>query len=311
MGVAAVLTPTVDPTARGALLTFLAPAPDGCGMSCSYCFIEQRREKLDEVILQPADFARFIEEAAASRPVAAVTVQGYEPLADEAMPWTEAILAAGQRIGAETGLVTNGLGLEKYASTLGRLGCTGVTVSIDADTEARHDRLRWRPGAWAAAFNGLAAALREIPQGRVLVHSVLFPGHAARLAGLPAVLARRGVRLWTVSPFIRFQQDGQAAAHGSQAQLADDLAVLSKAARSAGITFMTDDEFGVLDRPATTGAISDDTPVRTFTVPGNLLRMTPDGACAFGQDVLTMATPDDMRWTPGEDVKAYLDSQFQ
>jgi hypothetical protein len=66
---AAVLQPEPDLEldASGRLLTFVAPAPDGCNLKCAFCLVRQRRE-ITETCLRPSDLTRFIREAAELRP---------------------------------------------------------------------------------------------------------------------------------------------------------------------------------------------------------------------------------------------------
>jgi pyruvate-formate lyase-activating enzyme len=315
MAVAAVLTPSIDPTRKGALLTFIVPSFGGCGMSCAHCFITQRDEQVEKSVLNPSDYAAFIRSAASTRTIAAVTVQGHEPLDPASLPWTEAILATGRDVGAETGLVTNGLYLADSIEILKRFGCGGVTVSIDADSAAQHDRLRGRPGAWQNAMNGLALAMKELPDAVIVVNSVLFTGRAERLAALPGTLAKIGVRRWSVSSLLRFRRHGIATVHGAPAQIHRDMAYLSAAAAAAGIEFYAEDEFSLLQASYADKSLGNDMlpniTVRTLSRPEGLLRLTPDGKCAFGLGVLRVDHQQSLVWNPESDVPTFLDGRLQ
>jgi len=314
MAVIAVLTASIDPTVKGAILTFIAPAIDGCGMSCPDCFISQRSEQTQPAQLSPADFAKFIRDTASVRQVAAVTLQGFEPLAPSALPWTEAVLAAGHEIGAETGLVTNGLFLTESVSLLRNLNCGGVTISIDADNEIEHDRLRRRPGAWRKAMKGIEHSRAHLSRSVLVVHSVLMPGRKDRLSGLPRILAAAGVRKWAVSPLIHFRPDGTASTHGRAFEIRNRLAELSKIAAENDIDFYADDEFSLLSEvfaEADPGAeILPSLIVRTLSRPDGLLRLTPDGKCAFGLQILRAIDDRISVWGPDMDVGTFLNGRL-
>ena len=131
-------------TQPGAIVTLITPAPHGCNLSCPFCFIRQRGEDQAESLLKPKDYVHFVEQAAAGGPVAAVCIQGYEPLLPEAMAYTRAILATGRRLGIPTSLVTNGVELANAVDELAALRLSKIAVSIDA----RRSRLP-RPPAQA------------------------------------------------------------------------------------------------------------------------------------------------------------------
>jgi len=306
MAAVAVLTATLDPTANGAILTFITPVDGGCGMKCGYCFISQRGEVTSKQALLPTDYVEFIRGVSKVQKIAAIALQGYEPLAPTSLPWTEAILSAGRDIGAETGLVTNGLHLSENIEMLDRLDCGGVTVSIDADTAYEHDRLRRRQGAWEIATNGLSVAARDLRQTKVIAHSVLFAGHAERLSKLPITLAAAGVKQWAVSPLIRFRKDGAAVLHGEAEQLRRDLNCLAKAASDAAVELLADDEFHLLKDGIAADRLLPGVAHRTLSRPDGLLRLMPDGRCSFGLDVLKTTTCEARPWAPGEDVQAFL-----
>ncbi len=317
MAAAAVLTASIDPTVNGVLMTFIVPSFGGCGLKCPMCFIAQRQECVEGSILSPTDYATFIHGAASAHTIAAVTIQGHECLSPLSLPWTEAILSAGLDVGAETGLVTNGLFLAKSIETLKRLGCGGVTVSIDADNPAQHDKLRGRLGAWQIAMEGLALASAELPDAIVLANSVLFSGHTDRLSALPQILADIGIRRWSVSPLLNFRRDGVAVVHGKPSEIQRDIGYLSERAMAAGIEFCAEDEFRLLLGIFDDESLIDDegflpeVTVRTLSRPDGLLRLTPDGKCAFGLDVLRSDHQLELIWAPNTDVPEFLNERLQ
>ena len=44
------------------ILTFIVPAPSGCNLSCSYCYIGRRNEPAMRLDLQPQAYAAFIDQ---------------------------------------------------------------------------------------------------------------------------------------------------------------------------------------------------------------------------------------------------------
>ncbi len=297
MPVGAALTQTLDPTATGSILSFVTPAADGCGMACAYCFIDRRGEETSATLLQPDDYARFIIDAARVQPVAAVTIQGREPLAPSARPWTEAILAAGNAVGAETGLVTNGFWLQECVGLIEAWGCGGVNVSIDSAVPEEHDRMRRAPGAWQRAVTGL----RRLSAGRgvtkIAASSLIFPGAARRLSGLARHLEEARVRHWTLSPLLRFGRDGLPRPVAGPAIWSEAIGLLSEEAARHGVTVIADDEFGTQETKFGSAIL-----LRTLSRPGGIMRMAPDGRCTFGADILKDVRGDCVRWLPGQSV---------
>src|SRR5215468_4005161 len=115
--------------AEGQVLTFVVPAPNGCNLRCSFCFIRQRQE-ITEVLLRPEDIMRFVREAAERAPIFALAIQGYEPLLPESLPYTRAILAAGQFLGRPTTMVTNGTKLVDAVDLLATLSLNKIAISL-------------------------------------------------------------------------------------------------------------------------------------------------------------------------------------
>jgi sulfatase maturation enzyme AslB (radical SAM superfamily) len=301
MAVGAALTQSLDPTQNGSILTFVTPASSGCGLRCGFCFIDRRGEETRSGELGPSDYVRFIREAAQAQPIAAVTIQGREPLAPSSLPWTEAILEAGAEIGAETGIVTNGWWLAQSATLVERWGCSSVNVSIDSGTAEEHDRLRRTKDAWRRAFDGLRA-LRAAPSGtKIVVNSLMFHGSAARLADLPRHLEEVGVRLWALSPLLRFDRQGMPQAAVSAAEWSEALESLSDQAAQHGVTVIADDEFRTMGGTPTPEVL-----MRSLSRPSGIMRMGPDGRCTFGGAILRSVDGSGVRWRPGESVPNVL-----
>ncbi|MGI9503923.1 MAG: radical SAM protein, partial [Geminicoccaceae bacterium] len=114
----------------GTIVTFIIPASNGCDLDCPFCFIRQRGEVSLDIELAPADHARFIREVMATETIAAVCVQGYEPLLPDSFPYTRAILSTGQWLNIPTSLVTNGTHLAQWVDELAVLAPGRVSVSL-------------------------------------------------------------------------------------------------------------------------------------------------------------------------------------
>lgn len=305
MAAAVILTPTVDPSAIGSILTFVTPAAQGCGMACGYCFIDRRGEETRIETLQPHDYARFIHEAAKLQRVAAVTIQGREPLAPSSRPWTEAILEAGAAVGAETGIVTNGFWLEDCVPLLAEQKCSGVAVSIDADSPEEHDHLRQTPGAWQRAMDGLRALTDCGAVARVTVSSVFFNKNSVRkLMNLPQHLANAGVTCWSISPMFRFDGQRRPTVAISNAEWSEALSMLSAHAARFGISVIAENEFSTFE-----GVQAPSVTLRTMSRPQGIMRMGPDGRCSFGKDILAAVAPNENEpfWRPENDVSDIVD----
>src|SRR5262249_19767587 len=148
---------------------------NGCNLKCSFCFVRQRQE-VAEVLLRPEDIVRFIREAAERAPIFALAIQGYEPLLPESLPYTRAILAAGQFLGRPATMVTNGTKLADAVDLLATLSVNKIAISLDAASADIHDRIRGVAGAWAASVDGIKRAIEVLaPRTRLVVTSVLLP----------------------------------------------------------------------------------------------------------------------------------------
>ncbi len=183
----------------GLALTFVVPA-SSCNLRCSFCAITQRQEAV-ESRLTIADYVYFLRDIAHREPLSISSVQGYEPLLEEAWPYTSAILKTAREIGIVSSVVTNGTLLTERANALADLDPTGVAVSIDSAVAAQHDRARGVAGAFARTIEGVRT-LAKIDgfDHRITVNSVLFPHRRDRLEGMPRLLERLGISHWSISP---------------------------------------------------------------------------------------------------------------
>jgi MoaA/NifB/PqqE/SkfB family radical SAM enzyme len=273
---------------EGKFLTFVLPAPGGCNLACAFCLIRQRREIAAQV-LQPEDYVRFIREVAAGSPIYAIAIQGYEPLLPATLPYTQAVLAAGRMLNLPTGLVTNGTHLRGAISLLKSTAPDTLAISLDAAEPEVHDSLRGTAGAWAAAVDGIVCAVAEAsPRTELAVNSVLIPSRRELLDGMPALLAKLGIRRWIVTPLQKVGTDRPGGPVGNRQRLYRDLLLLQDAADREGIPLEVDDELGCLGfelacewRPALRRLH-----VRTIPPGVELVRLTPSGEWSTGHDIL-------------------------
>jgi MoaA/NifB/PqqE/SkfB family radical SAM enzyme len=287
--------------AQGQFLTFVVPAIAGCNLKCSFCFVRQRRE-IAETSLRPEDLARFIREAAEHEPIFALAIQGYEPLLTESLPYTQAILATGRFLGVPTSLVTNGVNLVNALDLLTALSPDKIAISLDAASAHTHDRIRGVGGAWAASIEGIRRAREMLPsRTRLVVSSVLQPSRRDYLEAMPALLREIGVDRWIINPLLRVGGDEAGGPVADPADLFRDVLVLQKLADRAGVRLTVDDEFNRLEHDATCA----DTPslraidVRILPPEVKIFRLTPNGQCSAGDDILRQSTSETPCWHPG------------
>ena len=140
--------------------------------------------------MTPENNVAFIEQAAEREEIGAICLQGYEPLLPESFAYTRAILAAGQRLGIPTSLVTNGTYLDRWVDELAELRPHKITVSLDAADPATHDKSRGKVGAFEDAMRGLClAAANPVLQPVLVLASILMPQKHQRLMDMPKLAA--------------------------------------------------------------------------------------------------------------------------
>jgi MoaA/NifB/PqqE/SkfB family radical SAM enzyme len=293
--------PDFDPDAEGIFLTFVVPALSGCNLDCSFCFVRQRKE-ITETRLKPEDYARFIREVADRERIFALALQGYEPLLPDALPYTQAILAAGRFLGVPTSLVTNGVRLGDAIDLLKTLTPSKIAVSLDAASPEVHDGIRGVMGAWEASVAGLRRAIDVLaPHTRLVVASVLLPQRRHYLDAMPERLREIGVDRWIINPVLRVGRDESGGLVADRARLFRDLSILQEAADRAGVRLTVDDEFGHLDCDSASPFQLSSRGVHVRTLPPRvtLFRLTPGGQCSRGIDVLRQVTSGTPCWEPG------------
>jgi MoaA/NifB/PqqE/SkfB family radical SAM enzyme len=285
------------------ILTFVVPAPDGCNLKCPYCFIDRRKEDATSLDLKPKDYASFIAEVAAREDIGAICIQGYEPLLPESFVYTREILAAGQRLGVPTSLVTNGTYLSDRIEELAALAPHKITVSIDAADGATHDKSRGKIGAFVMALSGLKkAAAHPVLQPVLVLASILMPQKHERLMGMPALAAELGIEHWVVTILQSVGKDEIGGAVGDRRRIFQDLLLLKREAAKHDIAFVVDDEFGTLSEADLGRSVVDISAlrIRRLARPAGTFRLLPTGQCSMGVEILREIREDAPRWMPGE-----------
>ncbi|MGI9434834.1 MAG: radical SAM protein [Geminicoccaceae bacterium] len=285
------------------VLTFIVPAPDGCNLSCPYCYINRRNEAARRLDLTPENYAAFIEQVAEREEIGAICLQGYEPLLPESFAYTRAILAAGRRLGIPTSLVTNGTYLERWVDELAALEPQKIAVSLDSADPAIHDKSRGKIGAYEDTIRGLrSAAANPTLQPILVLASILMPQKHERLLGMPALCIDLDVNHWVVTILQQVGKDEIGGPVGDHRQTFQDLLILKREAEMRKIHFVVDDEFGSLSSEDVDRDVVDINAlrIRRFVRPSGTFRLLPTGQCSMGLEILREVRPDTPRWVPGE-----------
>jgi MoaA/NifB/PqqE/SkfB family radical SAM enzyme len=290
----------------------IVPAPNGCNLSCPFCYIKQRREQAELTSLLPVDYARFIDGVESSKNVDAICIQGYEPLLPDSFAYTKEILAAGQRLGIPTSLVTNGTHLRRHVPALSKLRPARIAVSLDSAEAAVHDKASGKVGAFADALFGLQFAVSVPVLKKALVAtSVLMPKKRDRLMGMPALLAALGLDGWVVNALVKVGKGAELGGPaGERNAILDDLLVLKAEADRHGIDMVVDDEFGRLsdDDRARELMEVEALRIKRLVQPEGVYRLVPTGHCSKGADILKPIHEKTPVWDPKTDAGAFLAS---
>jgi MoaA/NifB/PqqE/SkfB family radical SAM enzyme len=290
----------------------VVPAPNGCDLACPFCYIKQRREEAMSTVMSAKDYVAFVEKVAAVEALAAICIQGYEPLLPDSFAYTREILAAGQRLGIPTSLVTNGTHLRQHVPALSKLRPARIAVSLDSAEAAVHDRARGKVGALDDALAGLRYAVSvPVLKKALVVTSVLMPKKRERLMGMPALLAELGIGRWVVNALVKVGRGGKLGGPaGERGAILDDLLALRVEAGRHGIDMVVDDEFGRLSDDDRARALMDIQALRIKRLvrPEGVYRLTPSGHCSKGADILKPIHDGTPVWRPTMDVGEFLAS---
>ena len=292
--------------------TFVVPAPRGCNLNCPFCFVRMRREaRPGEQALGVRDYTEFLTELSLRRRVGIVGLQGYEPLLPESWPYSEALLSRANELGIETALVTNGTYLADRVSDLVRLGVRGITVSVDSADPEIHDRSRGTSGAFVDTLRGLEAACGSDLKDRILVSSVLQRGKPQYLVTMPQFLNHLGLRQWIVSPLCKVRRIGDGGFVDNPESIVFQLARLNDMARKHGVQLVVDDEFDGL--PASSGWEKGDAVLRRKLLKlEGMVRLSPNGSCSTGLEILRRADAGVPVWNPAaEPASTFVERTFK
>ncbi|MFZ1107285.1 MAG: radical SAM protein [Rhodomicrobium sp.] len=282
------------PTNSGKLLTFIVPAPRGCNLKCPFCFLKRQGQHISQTNISPPDLETFIEEAHQEVQVFAVSVQGIEPLLPDSLDYTKSILSISRELSLPANIVTNGTLLRDAMPFLANFAINTLGVSLDSATPDEHDRLRGVKGAWAASVEGIKSARRSLKSTALAVLSVLLPSKVELIKDMPALVRELGVDYWIVQPLIPF---GKVVRRNA---LFRDLTLLTEVAGDAGIRLLVSGEqaYG-LDNclyEKSKGKL----PLLSLPQDVQVVRLSPDGQCLLGSDILAVPSPAYPRWRPGE-----------
>jgi len=303
------LPKNVDLAPNEFAVTVVVPAPRGCNLNCSFCFIRARREAdASHIVLRGGDYVQFIEEMAARKNVVLISLQGYEPLLPESWPISKAILEKARELGVPTALVTNGTHLAERLDELAALGIGGITVSLDSDQADWHDLTRRTDGAFAQTIIGIERAMNTVLRDKLIVASVLQRGKAHFLTGMPRLLAELGLRFWVVTPVHKVGFNMGHATVEPPVDVVRAFASLNREALRHGISMLVDDEFEALIQNAGKAIDLAQLRLRNLSRLDHVVRLSPDGSCGIGRDILKRSDACGLVWNPnGEAASAFAE----
>lgn len=302
MGVIVALPKQVALAPEEVAVTLVVPAPQGCNLNCAFCFIRARREAdVSKIVLRESDYVAFVEEMAARRNVKLVSLQGYEPLLPESWPISKVILAKAAELGIRTAIVTNGTHLVERVEDLIALGVGGLTVSLDADQAAWHDLTRRTVGAFARTMAGIRRVADSQLRDQLIIASVLQRGKAHYIAGMPKLLSDLGLRTWVVTAMYKVGIDTDRATVEPPADVVRELIALHRESLRQGISMLVDDEFEALIRNAGEAIDLAQLRLRRFSRLNQVVRLSPDGSCAIGKNILRPSNQADFLWNPSKE----------
>lgn len=128
---------------------------DVCNAYCGHCSFYGEVDDKTRQVLTLEECRKLIRDAQ-ELGVSIINLVGGEPLE---RPELLDILRAVDKEQSATSLFTNGWRLAELARPLRQSGLDGVSVSLDSDGAAAHDRNRQVPGLFDRALRGLDAAL--------------------------------------------------------------------------------------------------------------------------------------------------------
>src|SRR3990167_349912 len=276
--------------------TFVLPAPNGCNLACPYCIIAQRKEA-EQSWLTFEDYFRFLADVLTHLKVGRVSIQGFEPLLPEVWPTTLRLLKLSSVFFAQTGLVTNGTYLAENAADIAGL-CDQVVVSLDSAQAHIHDKLRRVQGSFASARKGIEAALEANSGKGVIVNSVLLPGKADYLAGMPQLLQELGVVEWVISPMLSVEKKFY---RPELRFVKETILRYSDEAQAYGVQVLLSDELRTTEEMEIFNTLT----IRSLGEDDGIFRLSPDGSCSRGREILGLSS-NSPKWDKVEQPSVFL-----
>ena len=292
--------------------TFVVPAPHGCNLNCAFCVIRARHET-DKKSLELIDYKMFLNQLCSEFPVSIISIQGHEPLLPDSWLYTRAILQEAKQRNIKSAIVTNGTYLADYVEELSLLNVSGLTISLDASEPALHDMTRGTQGAFAATLNGLKALqCNSRLKKRVLVSSVLQRSKRHYLAAMPRFLAVHGIKKWVVNPQCKIGKYQFGGPSDDYKKIISDLRYLKQEADECGVSMLVDDEFGKLSEGLEHKIDLQNLTFRTLKQINRVVRLSPDGTCSIGADIMRQVEFGQKKWDPNaQSVAKFIENYIK
>ncbi|MBI2788287.1 MAG: radical SAM protein [Elusimicrobia bacterium] len=196
----------------------------GCDLDCLFCKNkpEKDHQSLDEIT------AVLDENAVLRRDKIALV--GNEPLAHPRI--LDVVKLCRKKGFTDIEIMTSGMRLEALAKPLAKAGVTSYALALHGSTAKIHDAVVRRPGSYAAALRGAAAA--QAAGSRIYLHASACRDNLADLPSLEKLARRRG---WpfSIHPLRPKDSDGMNVPYE---QIAPDYAEL-RAALTGRVTSLT------------------------------------------------------------------------
>ena len=284
------------------VLTFLAPA-DRCNQHCPKCILDIVDEPVRDFDLQPADYARFVEDfVKRDIPIRSISFQGYEVTLPSAWRYVEPVFFIAKRYGLRKGFITNGMLLHRWTDRIVALEPHRISVSLDGSSPAVNDPIRGLEGAFDATVTSIRRFLAKAPQFQpnMAVASCLYHEENYRsLLAMPRLLEDLGISRWTLGFELEVAEGRERPAH-SRERLLRWSQGLQEAARARGIRVHLNDEMGFFKNdPEASNAFHSLKHVHNAPF---LYRVMPTGHVRVGSEILDRwDSSKARRWNPATD----------
>lgn len=203
------VSPAVGPTSRS--IFHLHPLLR-CNLACAHCYSESSPQAQGFLT---RDQALAAIRQAASWGYSSVSISGGEPLL---YPWLGELLSCARHLGLTTGLVSNGLLINRPGAIEALRSADFVALSVDG-MSANHNAMRGQPRAFAKVLTAMARlADAAIPFG---ISCGIGPGNVGEIDDIAAATCAAGAALLQLHPV---EPSGRAAHDADRFVLADEAA---------------------------------------------------------------------------------------